>query len=143
MLTPDRRLETLAPIFRHPFEAWLREAQQFVNHVEFRVRETRRNLERQRWLYAQGREDPYLTVPEVTWTMDSRHRWGLAADIAMIRKSTGDAIWEVSSWRWLYRVVPLEPYGLRSIAPHEWVHIELLYADNAIRDADLVGIYKA
>jgi hypothetical protein len=142
MLTPDRRLETLAPIFRYPFEAWLADARRTVSHVTFKVTETRRTLERQRWLYAQGREDPYLTVPEVTWTMDSRHRWGLAADIAMIRKSTGEAIWEISSWQWLYRVVPPEVYGLAHLGPREWVHLEYRYADEAIRDQAL-GLHQA
>lgn len=139
----DRSLSSLAPLFRVPFLAWLEHVSSQVTHVEFIVTETRRSLDRQRWLYAQGREDPFRNRPERTWTLDSRHRWGLAADLAMMRKETGELIWEVSSWAWLYRVYPLEPYGLRSLAPREWVHVELYFADAAIRDASALGLWQA
>jgi len=132
----DRSLESLAPVFLHPFVAWLKAAGARVPHVELRVTETRRTLARQEWLFAQGRTPPHDRAPVVTWTVDSRHRWGLAADLAMVRKDTGAAIWEVSSWQWLYRAAPLEPFGLRHIGPREWVHVELLFADEAIELAD-------
>ena len=129
-------------MFRIALDSWLAAAEATVQHVEFRVTETRRTLERQQWLFAQGREAPYLSSPQVTWTLDSRHRWGLAADLAMIRKDTRDAIWEVSSWQWLYRVCPLEPFGLRHIGPKEYVHVEYRYADEAINEAALLGLVR-
>lgn len=138
----DRSLDSLAPLFRIPLEAWLDAARAKVQHVEFRVTETRRTAERQHWLYAQGREEPFKKAPMVTWTRDSRHRWGLAADLAMIRKATGEAIWEVSSWSWLYRVVPPHEFGLRHLAPKEWVHLELWLADAAIADAQHLGLVQ-
>ena len=131
----NRDLASLHPIFLHPFQAWLRAAEHAVQHVEFRVTETRRTLARQGWLFQQGRTPPHDRSPTVTWTIQSLHRWGLAADIAMIRKSTGEAIWEVSSWAWLYRTVPPEPFGLRTLIPREYVHLELRYADEAIAEA--------
>src|SRR5690606_33448758 len=144
MLSPpvNKELGDLAPVFRVPFLAWLAAAEAAVPHVEFRVTETRRTLERQRWLYAQGREAPFLDSPERTWTLDSRHRWGLAADLAMIRKETGEAIWEVSSWSWLYRFVPPEPFGLRTLQPTEWCHVELRFADEAIADASALELVQ-
>jgi len=135
-----KSMASLHPIFRHTLLTWLEAVEREVPHVEMRVTETRRHVERQAWLYAQGREAPFLNVPAVTWTMDSRHRWGLAADLAMIRKSTGEAIWEVSSWQWLYRRVNPADYGMRHIAPAEWLHLELRYADEAIRDAAELGL---
>lgn len=137
MISPpvNREIGDLAPAFRIPFLAWLAATESVLTHVEFRVTETRRTRERQAWLYAQGREAPYLGAPRVTWTMDSKHRWGLAVDIAMIRKSTGEAIWEIPSWRHLYKVVPLEPYGLKTLAPLEFVHIEHLLSDELIERA--------
>lgn len=138
----EKRLVSLAPIFRGPFDAWLTAAREHVQHVEFRVTETRRTLARQDWLYKQGREAPYLNAPVVTWTLDSRHRWGLAADLAMIRKADNTAIWEVSSWQWLYRVVPPEAFGLRHLGPREWVHLEYRYADEAINEAQVVGLQR-
>lgn len=119
---------------------WLDAATRRLPHIEMRVTETRRTLARQEWLYAQGREEPYLGSPRVTWTLDSRHRWGLAADLAMIRRSTGEAVWEIPSWQHLYNVVPLAPFGLTHIAPREWVHVELQWADRAILDAALLGL---
>ena len=139
----DRSVLRLHPLFRAPFEAWLAEAADKVRHVEFRVTETHRTLERQAWLYAQGRTPPHDRSPRVTWTLDSRHRWGLAADIAMIRRDTGTAIWEVSSWRWLYQTVPPERFGLKHLAPAEWVHLELFYADEAIAHASAHGLVQA
>lgn len=131
----DRALDSLHPVFREPLVAWLREAQSRVKHVTFKVTETRRTVERQRWLYAQGRTPPYQSSPVVTWTLDSRHRWGLAADLAMIRNDTGQPIWEISSWSWLYRFVPPQEFGLRHLGPREWVHLEYWLADAAIAEA--------
>ena len=131
----DRSLDGLHPLFRAALAAWLAEAADQVRHVDFRVTEGRRTLDRQRWLYAQGRTPPHDRSPTVTWTLDSRHRWGLAADVAMIRRASGAAIWEVSSWDWLYRTVPPEPFGLRHLAPKEWVHLEFRYAEEAIAEA--------
>lgn len=140
MVKIDRSIEGLHPLMRAPFEAWLAHARRTVVHVDFRVTETSRTLERQRWLYAQGREEPYLHTPEVTWTLDSMHRWGLAVDIAMIRKETNQPIWEVSSWDWLYRTTKPERFGLRHLAPREWVHLEYRYARQAIAEASNLGL---
>jgi hypothetical protein len=139
----DRSLASLHPIFRAPLEAWLAHVARVVPHVEMRVTETRRTKARQAWLYAQGRQEPFLNAPRVTWTMDSRHRWGLAADLAMIRKDGGAAIWEVSSWRWLYQTVPPELYGLKHLAPTEWLHLEHRWSDEAITEAALLGLTRS
>ena len=144
MITPpvDKRLDNLHPMFRAALQGWLVDVAAQVGHVDMRVTETRRTFERQRYLYAQGRERPYDKAPTVTWTLKSRHRWGLAADLAMIRNATGEAIWEVSSWDWLYRKVPPERYGLRHLAPLEWLHLEYRYADQAIEEADALGLVR-
>ena len=144
MLSPtiDRTLDGLHPIFRAPFEAWFAHVSREVPHVEFRCTEGRRTLKRQEWLYAQGRTPPHDRNPRVTWTIDSRHRWGLAADLAMIRKNTGEAIWEISSWKWVYAQVPPARYGLRHLGPLEWVHLEYRYADEAIQEASVLGLIQ-
>lgn len=136
-------LAALAPIFRGPFEAWLRQAAATFPQIEFRVTETRRTLNRQLWLFAQGREAQFMSKPVVTWTVESRHRYGLAADVAMIRRSTRTAVWEVSSWLWLYQVVPPEHYGLRTLAPTEYAHLELYFAEAVIRDARAFGVHRS
>ena len=136
----DRSVNSLHPIFRHSLEAWLGEVEARVPHVEMRVTETRRTYARQAWLYAQGRTDPYRDAPAVTWTMDSRHRWGLAADVAMIRRLTRGAIWEISSWQWLYRTVNPADFNMRHLAPVEWLHLEYRYADAVIEEASELGL---
>lgn len=130
------------PMFRGPLGEWLAAVGRKVGHIDVRVTEGRRTEARQRWLFAQGREAPFLDKPQVTWTMLSRHRWGLAADLAMIRKSTGEAIWADASWRWLYEQVPPAHFGLRHLAPTEWVHLELWHADAAIADADALALVQ-
>lgn len=139
----ERDTSNLFPAFKACVDAWLARVTITVPHVSMRVTEGLRTLERQTYLYAQGREDPYLNAPEVTWTMNSRHRWGLAVDVAMIRRSTGEAIWTPSSWVWLYRVTSPERYGLRHLIPREYVHLEWWWADAAIEDAAALGLLQA
>jgi len=139
------QLDTLAPAFKAPYDAWIAEAQRQIQHVEFRTIETRRTLQRQSWLYAQGRAEPYLDTPQITWTLDSRHRWGLAADWIMVRRDnrgnpTAEVIWSIQSYKWVYRTVPPGPYGLRHIGPAEWMHVELLLADEALEHASQMDL---
>ena len=138
----NRALDSLHPMFRAALQGWLIDVTSTVRHVDMRVTETRRTIDRQAWLYAQGREAPFQQAPTVTWTMNSRHRWGLAADLAMIRKATGEAVWEVSSWEWLYRQVPPAHYGLRHLAPTEWCHLEYRWADAAIEEAEALDLVQ-
>lgn len=145
--TRNDTLESLAPVFRAPWEAWLAATQGKIPHVEFRTIETRRTLERQRWLYAQGRPGPFQDAPRSTWTIDSRHRWGLAADWIMLRRDedgqpTNQIVWSIQSYKWVYRVSPPEPFGLRHLAPAEWMHVELLFAEEAIEQADRLKLHQ-
>jgi len=140
-------LELLAPIFRYAFEAWLNEAQATIRHIEFRVNETRRYADRQAWLWRQGREAPYLDKPIVTWTKESLHQWGLAADWFFVRLNQDgvpieNAVWEADSYRWIYRTVPPGPYGLRTIEG-DYCHLEYVLAKEAIAKADELGLYRA
>ncbi len=80
------------------------------------VFETRRSLERQRWLYGVGRTHSLRRKP-ITWTMFSRHLAGKAADI--ISRSRG---WD---WPEFYDALAEEAgdAGLHGI-PHEGCHIQ-------------------
>lgn len=138
----NRDTSSLHRLFLFPFEAWLARAQQEAAHVRLFVTEARRTEERQRWLYKQGREPPYEGQPKITWTLNSRHRWGLAADLAM-QRDDGSLIWTEDSWAWLYRVSELESYGLRTIAPTELVHVEYRYADEAIEEAETLDLTRS
>lgn len=139
----ERDTDNLYPAFKASVDAWFAEVSITVPHISLRVTEGLRTLERQRYLYAQGREEPYKNAPEITWTMDSRHRWGLAVDVAMIRRATGEAIWTPSSWVWLYRVTTPERYGLRNLIPTEYVHLEWWWANEAVNDAKALGLTQA
>lgn len=139
MTEADRDLSTLHPVFRLPLEAWLERAQGEAQHVRLFVTEARRTLGRQKHLYASGRT---RDGPIVTNTLDSRHRWGLAADLAM-QRPTGELVWAEDSWAWLYKVAPPARFGLRSLDPFEWVHLEFRYSDEAISEADELGLTQS
>ncbi|MEM1891694.1 MAG: hypothetical protein QW105_02190 [Nitrososphaerota archaeon] len=136
-----RDSDALHPVFGAPLAAYLEQANKVLTHVLIRPSETIRSVERQAWLFAQGR-DPTMIAQgfrrQVTWTLDSMHLYGLAADLVMIRRSNNQAIWETTSWQWLYRVVPPTDFGLTSLAPTEWVHLEHICAKELIKK----GIYS-
>lgn len=134
--------QLLAPVFRYAFEAWMQTAQEQVPHVELRISETRRTLERQRWLYAQGREEPFLGKRVVTWTMSSRHRWGLAADWFIYRPRTREIEWGEASYLYVYKLTPPSLFGLRTLHG-DLVHLEHIYASNMVTDAATLGLYRA
>ena len=50
-------------------------------NISIVISESRRSLERQKWLYAQGRTRPGAVV---TWTLKSKHIDGLAIDVAFL-----------------------------------------------------------
>jgi hypothetical protein len=124
----------LHKVFFLPLEGWLKEVNRIVNHVVIDVSEGIRTKERQLWLFSVNR-DKTNTTPDgkhVTWTLDSNHFYGLAADLRMIRKSTGEAIWGEESWEHVYKTVPLREFGLVTLAPAEFVHVEHIAAKNLI-----------
>ena len=117
----DRNPEGLHPIFRAQLEAFVKEVQPHLRHaLELRIGECRRTLERQTWLYGQGRVNGERVR---SWTMDSRHRYGLAADLILVDlgddlTSTADdtADWSQTLWREMYAAVPPEIFGLSTIS---------------------------
>lgn len=115
----QRDMNLLHPTFRPRIERWLAKARSAGFNV--RVTETFRTMERQRWLYASGRSRP---GPIVTNTLKSSHRMGIAVDIVLIN-SNGSANWDVAAYQRLYRLVPPKDFGLATLEPFEWVHLEL------------------
>ena len=82
--TPDRDLRKLKKPIRQACSAFLKETKKKWLHVF--VTEAKRSIERQRYLYAQGRTRPGKVV---TWTLHSRHIVGEAFDIAFDQKMHG------------------------------------------------------
>ena len=78
------------------------------------VRETVRSTERQEALYAQGRTTP---GPVVTWTLDSRHLEGRAADVRVDGRASG------KGYELLQRIAKEE--GLRTLGARDPGHLEL------------------
>jgi hypothetical protein len=134
----DRNLEGLNPIFRDALEHYVAFAQQFTGY-EIRFGECRRNTERQLWLLAQGRANSERVR---SWTLSSRHLWGLACDLILI-DSEGKAVWSSAVWEALYATAPPEWFGLKHLAPKEYVHLELASADALIARADELGLYQS
>jgi hypothetical protein len=75
-----RELGRLDPEFRARLEAALDDAR--AAGIDPAVLETWRSPQRQRWLWSQGRVEPFLKAPKRTWARRSRHQDGLAADVA-------------------------------------------------------------
>ena len=80
MIPPiNNNIDSLSVDFRKKFDLWRKEViAKYPNAVVF---EARRSIERQKYLYAQGREKPYQNNRIVTRTMDSKHLSGDAVDI--------------------------------------------------------------
>ena len=76
---------------RRRVKNFLRKVEEAGLHIM--ITETWRSKERQEWLYAQGRTRPGAVV---TWTLQSKHRDGLAIDIAFVKdgKVTYEGDWQ-------------------------------------------------
>jgi hypothetical protein len=135
-----RRLDTSDSDFASRFTSYLGALSKEIKHVEFKISDGRRNLTRQLWLYAQGRVAPFKHRPIISWTLDSRHRWGLAADIFMVRKDTKEIIWKNTSYAWVYSKIPPRDFGLTDILPKEYVHLEHVSASILIASAKDRGL---
>jgi hypothetical protein len=115
-------LQVCYPEFAKRYTAWLTAARKAFPLLNIKPSETRRTLARQQWLYASGRTRKGLVV---TYTLDSFHRLGCAADTVIARKLTPwIAIWDSRVWNTIYAKVPPEKYGLERLA-FEAVHLQL------------------
>lgn len=113
--TPVRDMGGLRPEFRSKLERVVaRMSNEFGYTVE--VVETTRSQERQDTLFAQGRTEP---GPVVTWTRQSRHTEGVAADVRINGGWT-----DAEGFATLARVAREE--GLKSLWPRDPGHLELL-----------------
>lgn len=132
-------LDLLAPVFKQRLEQWLTQARATFPQLSFGVSETRRTLARQQWLYGAGRPEvkPYGRRGVIlTYTLDSYHRWGLAADLVIVRKTTPwRAEWDGRLWREVYAKVPPSQYMLRHLN-FEFVHLECIDAAVLVARAD-------
>lgn len=136
MRSTDRNTSTddLYPDFAERLQRWLLQASVEFPQFIFRITETRRTLERQKYLYSIGRtRQPLGKV--VTYTLDSMHRYGLAADIAIIRKATKQAIWDWGVWERVYTKVPPGKFGIERLR-WEMPHLQMKDADAMASEAE-------
>ncbi|NJK42990.1 MAG: M15 family metallopeptidase [Pleurocapsa sp. SU_196_0] len=136
----NRNPKALHPEFLGRLERWLAAARVAFPHLEFSIGEGRRTLTRQRWLFGVGRTHT-LKSRVVTWTLLSMHRWGLAADIVIVRKTArGVAIWDTSVWQHVFAVIPPSKFGLESLVPTEWNHLQIVDANSVVARQSLKGL---
>lgn len=116
-LVPVRDLELLHPTLRIKVERVITRMSREHGH-EVKVVETVRSQERQDHLFAQGRtRDGEI----VTWTQQSRHTHGLAADLMV------DGGWDnTAAYARLQRIARQE--GLHTLGPSDPGHVELPHA---------------
>jgi hypothetical protein len=107
-------LESLDPEFRTRLERVIARMEgEFNNQID--IVETGRTIERQAELFAQGRTRP---GPVVTWTLDSQHLNGRAADVQL------NSTWnDPKAYSLLERIAQEE--GLRTLGPKDPGHIEI------------------
>lgn len=121
--TQNRDLNALNQEFRGRLERWLAAVR--GAGLSVMVLETHRTRERQEYLYAQGRTRPGNVV---TWTLNSLHRFGLAADV--VPTPNGQISWSVPDYQRLHAAAPPEMYGLELIKNAsggvlEWPHLQI------------------
>lgn len=126
----DRSLANVDPVFRVRLERVMERMQQEFGH-RVEITETVRSQARQEHLYAQGRSRP---GPVVTWTLDSNHKTGRAADV-VIDGSYGNP----TAYQRLAGIAAEE--GLRTLGPNDPGHIELPkeFASSAQASGQMIG----
>ncbi len=112
--TAVRDPEALAPAFRARLDRVIDRMRDEFGH-DVQVVETVRSSERQEHLYAQGRTRP---GPVVTWTLDSAHLSGEAADVII------DGQWHNPQGYTRLHVIAQEE-GLRTLGMRDPGHLEL------------------
>jgi hypothetical protein len=126
--TPVRDPGALLPEFRTKLDRVIARMKSEYGH-DVTLVETTRSAERQRHLYAQGRTRP---GPVVTWTQDSAHQLGAAADVVI------DGTWDnAGGYARLQRIAREE--GLRTLGMRDPGHLELPL-DAASKDALARGL---
>lgn len=111
---PDRAVGDLDPEFRARLDRVIERMEELGHTVE--IVETARSSERQDFLFAQGRTRP---GPVVTWTRDSNHERGLAADLVIDGKYDNAA-----GFARLAQVARAE--GLRTLGARDPGHVEMV-----------------
>jgi hypothetical protein len=124
LATPNRDLASLRPDFRAALARFLAAVEAAFPGYKAVVHEAHRSQARQDWIYQQGRTRPGQIV---TWTRDSNHLYGIAADWHV--QQGGKAIWDAEVYKRIYAAVPPELFGLETLAPTEYVHVQLANAD--------------
>lgn len=128
MATPpiNKRMDALYPDARKRLEAWQAAANKAFPQLRITIGETRRTFARQSWLFAQGRTRRGLIV---TYTLDSNHRLGCAADFVIVRRLTPwSAIWDYKVWNTVFERVPPAKYGLERLS-FEMPHLQIPQAE--------------
>jgi hypothetical protein len=137
----DRDPASLHGSVRGRFHRWKTQVEAQFPQFTVKVIETRRSEARQRWLYAQGRTRKGKIV---TWTMDSRHRWGLALDFVLVRNVSGRIDWDAKTYERVLAKVPPDLYQLKSLASiGDYGHLEASDADYLISVGRPLGVKAA
>jgi hypothetical protein len=137
----DKDPASLHGSVRGRFQRWKRQVEAEFPQFEVILLETRRTEARQRWLFAQGRTRKGKIV---TWTMDSRHRFGLAVDFALKRRLTGRIDWDTKVYQRVLERVKPDLYQLKSLASiGDYGHLEASDADYLISVGRPLGVKAA
>lgn len=125
----NRDVKALRPDMRAHWLKWQAAANEAMDPYTVHITETHRTQERQQWLWNHGRVDGFGVEGRlITWTLDSNHKYHIAIDFHL--QLYGQAKWGEDLYLALLSKVPPEEYGLESLAPAEFVHLQI---KNAIK----------
>jgi hypothetical protein len=119
--TADRDMDKLHPVFREKIEPWLEAVRKQFTQYDILVTEVFRSKERQQHLYNQGRTTPGAVV---TWTLQSVHEFGMAID--WVPTQNDQPLYDVELYQRIYAAVPPARYGLETLAPREYPHVQIV-----------------
>lgn len=114
----------LFPAYRTALTTWLNKVTLAFPGLTVTPCETWRTVERQQYLYAQNRPGHWVTNMDGL-AHTSLHQHGLAADIMVIDKASGKAIWDTSKYLEIYKAVPPGSFGLETLIPSEYGHLQI------------------
>jgi hypothetical protein len=139
----DKDTANLHALTRGRFKNWKRQVEAEFPQFSIGITETRRSRARQNYLYGIGRTHHRNQKP-VTWTLESRHLYGLAIDWHVVRRLTGRADWNPDVFRTILERVPPERYQLKSLASiGDLAHLEVMEADHLISIGRPLGVKAA
>jgi hypothetical protein len=140
MQEPPMRKDTvrLNGVFRDRLQNFLNAANKVLPGWEIRLIETVRTVDRQKWLKATSTKTHWKTDKDGVLLL-SLHQYGVAADIGIFSRRDGHYITGTQAYIDLYRAVNPSEYGLETLIPAEYAHLQIATGYVYVKQHNLKG----